>query len=146
ISLEKSITINRPVAEVYRFWRDFGNFPQIMRYVQRVDVINPRLSHWTINAPAQTTVEWDAEIVDERESELITWRTLDGSEVANAGNVIFKETPDGKGTELTVSMQYEPPGGRLGEYAAWLLGTDPEDALEEDLQRFKDLMESANYE
>ncbi len=145
IKVEKSVSVNRPIGEVYSFWRDFENLPKIMSHIKKVEVTNSRLSHWTIHAPARTTVEWDAEIVEERENELITWRSLEGSEVANAGNVRFVEAANGTGTEVHLSMQYDPPGGWLGKFATWLFGEVPEEAIEKDLQQFKQLMESVNY-
>lgn len=145
IKVEKSIIVNRPVAEVYWFWHNFENLPLFMRHVKKVQILSPGKTHWTIHAPAKTTVEWDAEIIDEQENKFISWRSLGGSEVANTGTVHFTSTNDGKGTEVHLSLRYEPPGGVLGKYVAIFFGEDPEDAIATDLQQFKTIMESTNY-
>lgn len=144
IKVEKSIVVNRPVTEVYQFWHNFENLPLFMRHVKKVKVLSPGKTHWTIHAPAKTTIEWDAEIIEEQENQFISWHSLAGSEVANAGTVHFAATPDGKGTEVHLSLHYDPPGGVLGKYVAIFFGEDPEDAIAADLQQFKTLMESAD--
>jgi uncharacterized membrane protein len=144
VKVQRSVRIDRPAEDLFRFWRNFENLPKIMSHVKSVQVINERLSHWVVNAlPAGArTVEWDAEVVNEIENELIGWRSLQGADVDNAGSVRFERAPDGRGTEVTVTLQYDPPGGMLGAQVAKLLGEDPERKIEEDLQRFKQTMES----
>lgn len=146
IKVEKSIIVNRPLPEVYNFWRDFENLPRFMSHIKSVVVTDPKHSHWTMHTPGRTTIEWDAEILEENENQYISWRSLEGSEVMNAGSVRFTEAPNGQGTEVHLSMQYDPPGGWLGRFAAWLFGEDPDHAIEADLQEFKVLMESINYQ
>ena len=144
VKVQRSIKIDRPAEDLFRFWRNFENLPRIMTHVQSVQVINDRLSHWVVSAlPAGAqTVEWDAEIVNEIDNELIGWRSLQGSDVDNAGSVHFQRAADGRGTDVTVTLQYDPPGGALGAQVARWLGEDPERKIEEDLQRFKRAMES----
>lgn len=138
--IEHGIRVNRPVKEVYRIWRNFENLPRFMRHLKSVRCEDHRLSHWVAKAPAGTTVEWDAEVVGDRENELITWRSV-GGDVDNAGSVTFHRTPDGKGTDLHVQLCYTPPVGRLGAIVARLFGENPKRQITEDLQRFKQFME-----
>lgn len=139
--VEKSVTINRPAAVLYDFWRNFENLPRIMNHLESVQVTGGDRSHWVAKAPAGTTVEWDAEIYNEKQGELIAWRTLEGAQVASAGSVRFEEGPAGT-TTVTVSLKYDPPGGKLGSAVARLFGENPEQQIEDDLGRFKELMES----
>jgi uncharacterized membrane protein len=114
-----------------------------MRHLESVEVINDRLSHWVVRTlPAAPTVEWDAEIVNEVENMLIGWRSLAGSDVDTAGSVRFRPIRDGRATELSVALQYDLPGGQIGAAIAKLLGKDPQRMIEEDLQWFKEAMES----
>lgn len=136
----KSITINRPRAELYSFWRNFENLPQFMNHLESVKVIDDKRSHWVAKAPAGTTVEWDAEIVRERENRLIAWRSLEGADVENAGTVRFERKPHNQ-TDIIVAIEYIPPGGVLGTMVAKLFGEEPEQQLEDDLNRFKDVVE-----
>jgi uncharacterized membrane protein len=146
LKVQKRITIDRPPGELYRYWRNFANLPHVMRHLDSVEPINDRLSHWIVNPlgkiPGVPKVEWDAEIVNEVENELIGWRSLSGSDVDTAGSVRFRPVMDGRGTELIVRLQYDVPGGPVGATVAKWLGQDPERLIEEDLRQFKQAMES----
>lgn len=141
IKVERTITVSRPRAEVYRFWRQLENLPRFMDHLESVTVIDENRSHWVAKAPAGTRVEWDASIHNEIENELIAWRSLPGSDVDNAGSVHF--TPAGNTTEVRVVLSYDPPAGKLGSAVAKLLGEEPGQQVEEDLRRFKQVMEAA---
>jgi uncharacterized membrane protein len=147
IKLQRTIRIERPPEELYRFWRNFENLPRVLSHIESVEVINDRLSHWVVKTIplGGAKVEWDAEVINEIDNELIGWRSLRGADVENAGSVRLERTPDGRATELTVTMQYAPPGGRLGAWAAKLFGEDPERKIDEDLRRFKESMESQAF-
>jgi uncharacterized membrane protein len=140
IRIEKSVIINRDRADLYHFWRNFRNLPQIMNHLQEVRVLSPERSHWVAKAPVGTKVEWDAEVTSDLENELIGWRSLEGATVANAGSVRFLHFADHV-TEVRVSLEYAPPGGRLGAFIATLFGENPEQQIAEDLVRFKHMME-----
>ena len=139
--VEHSVTINRPAADLYRFWRNFENLPRFMNHLESVTVTGPDRSHWVAKAPAGTSVEWDAEVYNEKEGELIAWRTLEGSQVASAGSVRFEEAGDGA-TNVRVSLKYDPPGGKLGSMVASLFGENPQQQIEDDLARLKQMVES----
>jgi uncharacterized membrane protein len=127
LKIQKRITIDRPAAELYRFWRNFANLPRIMRHLESVEVINDRLSHWAVKPlPGIPTIEWDAEVVNEVENQRIGWRSLAGADVETAGSVQFRPDSSGAGTQLTVILQYDLPGGQIGRAIARLLGQDPE--------------------
>lgn len=138
--VEKTIRINKTPAELYGYWRDFENLPRFMDHLQSVTESGPGRSRWVAKAPAGTTVEWEAEVINDHPNELIAWRSLDGADVANAGSVHF--TAEGSGTQVRVVLKYNPPAGRLGAMVAKLFGEDPERQIEEDLRKFKQLMET----
>jgi uncharacterized membrane protein len=142
IKIEKSVTVARPVDEVYRFWRNLENLPRFMDHLESVTVVDENRSHWVAKAPAGTKVEWDATIHNEIENELISWRSLPGSDVNNAGSVHFTPVGNGDRTEVTVVLSYQPPAGKLGAAVAKLLGEEPSKQVEDDLRRFKQVIES----
>ena len=145
IKVEKRVVVNRPVEEVYRFWRNFENLPRFMDHLESVTVLDETRSHWIAKAPAGTRVEWDASIHNEIENELIAWRSLEGADVNHAGSVHF--TPAGSGgTEVRVVLSYEPPAGKVGAALAKLLGEEPSQQVEDDLRRFKQVMEAAEVQ
>ena len=140
IKVEKIVTIKRSPEELYKFWRNFENLPRFMNHLEAVHVTGQGRSRWVAKGPAGKSVEWDAEIYNEKEGELIAWRTLEGSEVASAGSVRFE--PAAGGTLVRVTLKYDPPGGRIGALVARIFGENPEQQIEEDLGRFKQLMET----
>jgi uncharacterized membrane protein len=142
LKVEKSVTVNKSPEELYRFWRNFENLPRFMDHLESVHVEGIGRSHWVAKAPAGTTVEWDAEIYNEKENELIAWRSLEGADVDNAGSVRFEAGPEGRGTTVRVSLKYDPPGGIIGATFAKLFGEEPSQQIEEDLRRFKQVMEA----
>ena len=139
--VEQSVTINRPVLEVYRFWRNFENLPRFMDHLEAVTVIDETRSHWVAKGPAGTRAEWDAVIHNEIDDELIAWRSLPGSEINNAGSVRFTPSADGAGTEVRVVLSYEPPAGKVGVAFAKLLGEEPSKQVADDLRRLKQVMD-----
>jgi uncharacterized membrane protein len=142
--IRRTVEINRPPHELYRFWRSLDNLPRIMSHLQSVQVITDRFSHWVVKTiTGLPTIEWDAEIINDVQNERIGWRSLNDADVDHAGSVEFEPIGgDGGKTRLTVTMQYAPIGGRLGTAVAKLFGEDPELKIAEDLQRFKESMEA----
>ena len=138
--VEHSVRINRAPAELYGFWRNFENLPRFMNHLESVKRFGGNRSHWVAKAPGGTTVEWDAEVYNEKEGEMIAWRTLEGSQVASAGSVHFEPAGD-DATNVRVNLKYDPPGGKLGSLVARLFGENPQRQIEEDLARFKEIME-----
>lgn len=141
VHLKESITIHRPVAEVYRFWRDFRNLPKFMKHVDEVTFIDDKRSHWVVNH-AGMTLQWDAAIVNDVENRTIGWRSLENADVVSAGSVNFRPAPGGRGTELRVHLQYSPPGGKVAATLAQWLGADPASRVREDLRRLKQWLEA----
>ncbi len=142
IRVAQAVTINRSPEELYRFWRDFQNLPRFMNHLESVQATGDQRSHWVAKAPAGTTVEWDAEITEDKPNEVIAWRSLEGADVDNVGSVRFERAPGGRGTVVKVEMRYNPPAGRLGAGVARLFGEDPEWQVKDDLRRFKQVMET----
>ena len=142
IKVEKTVVVDRSSEELFRFWRNLENLPRFMNHLESVTQVDDRRSHWVAKAPAGTTVEWDAEIYNEKKNKLIAWRSLENSDINHAGSVRFEEGPGGHGTEVKVVINYQAPAGRLGTAIAKLFGEEPERQLEDDLPRFKQLMEA----
>jgi len=140
--VREAIVLARPIEDVYRFWRSFENFPQFMNHLERVVDLGNRHSHWVAKGPAGSSVEWDAEIINEVPNKVIGWKSLPNSDLVTAGSVNFDAMRGGQSTQVTVHLQYAPPGGRLGKLVAQLFGDEPSQAIREDLHRLKRLLES----
>jgi uncharacterized membrane protein len=140
IRVEKTTTVGTTPQQLYAFWHNFENLPRFMRHLKSVEVRDSKRSHWVVNGPAGIDAEWDAEIINDIPNELIGWRSVDGANVNNAGSVHF--TPAPHGTEVKVLLRYDPPGGAIGAAFAKLFGEDPDRQVQEDLRRFKMLIET----
>jgi uncharacterized membrane protein len=139
------VTVNKPRDELFRIWRNFENLPRFMNHLQRVDVdesTGGTRSHWVAKAPLDHEIEWDSEVIEERENEHIAWKSLPGSIVESVGAVEFSDAPGGRGTIVKVTMEYRPPAGSIGAAIAKLLGEEPALQIKEDLRHFKQIMET----
>lgn len=137
----RAVTINRPVAELYAFFRDFSNLAQFMENIVRIEVRDPKHSHWVVKAPGGKTVEWDAAVTEERGNESITWQSEEGADVPNSGRVAFRNAGP-RGTIVTATIAYDPPAGTIGKLIAKLFQREPAIQARRDLRRFKQLMET----
>jgi uncharacterized membrane protein len=140
--VEESVFIRRPVEQLYRFWRNLENLPHFMSHLESVERITDTLSRWRAKGPGGTTVEWNAEIINEVPNKVIGWRSIEGSDVVSAGSVNFEDRGPALGTEVRVRLQYSPPGGKVGAAVARLFGRDAATEIREDLQRFKQQVEA----
>ena len=140
--VREAVRLEKPLAEVYRFWRDLQNLPRFMTHLERVTDLGNGRSHWEARGPAHVKIEWDAEIINEVEGKVIGWRSLPGSDVVTAGSVNFSSARGGRSTQLSVHLQYDPPAGRAGTLLATVLGRNPESMIREDLRHLKQLLEA----
>jgi uncharacterized membrane protein len=145
VRIEKVVTINRTADELYAAWRDVESLPRIMSHLESVTRTDDGLTHWVANAPLGRTVEWDAEIINDEAGRVISWRSVEGSQIENVGAVHFHEAPGGRGTELRVRIEYNPPAGAVGATVAKLLGEEPGQQVADDLRRFKAIMETGEF-
>lgn len=142
IHVESSLTINRPVQGVYRFWKNLENLPKFMQHLRSVSATGQNSSHWHAWAPLGMTIAWDAEITDERENHFLVWRSASGSLVEHRGSIEFRQAPADRGTEIVVALNLWIPAGRIGAAFANLFGENPEQQIKGDLRRMKQLLET----
>lgn len=142
IKIKKAVTVNAPSERLFSYWRNLENLPRLFENVLSVKVLDPTRSHWTLRVPSGVTLEWDAEIIVDRENEMIGWRSLDGADLDNAGSVRFERATGGRGTVVRVALQYNPPAGKIGAALSTLLGEKPASQVQEALRKFKQLMET----
>ena len=143
VQVRESVTVDKPASELYRYWRNLENVGRTMTHLETVRELNDKRSQWVAKGPLGSSVTWDALITDDREDELIAWRSVDDSDIPNEGAVRFSPTGrDQQQTEVLVSLTYHPPGGALGAAVAKLFGGEPAQQISDDLGRFKREMES----
>ncbi|HEU5147952.1 MAG TPA: SRPBCC family protein [Chryseosolibacter sp.] len=140
VEVKTTVSLNRPRSEVYSFWRNLENLPRFMRHLDKVEEIDQTRSRWTAKGPAGVgKVSWEAEILEDHQNEFISWQSLPGSTVDNAGQVRFVETPTG--TDIRVQMTYRMPAGDLGGVAGKLFGPMAEKMMRDDIRDLKNVME-----
>jgi uncharacterized membrane protein len=141
LTLTRAVTVSRSPDQLYAFWRNFQNLPSFMNMLQEVQIHDDRRSRWTARDPGGKSVEWEAEITDERPGESIGWRTLEGAPLPHRAEVRFRKAPGGRGTEVIWTLKLEPPRGLFRGTVARLLKVVPATQIENDLRRFKQVME-----
>ena len=144
IKVQRSLTINRPRDQLFRIWRNTENLPRFMKHLKsvKVDATDNARSHWVVTGPLGRDIEWDSEIIEERENEYIAWSSLPGCIVESRGSVQFMDAPGDRGTILYILMEYQPPAGSLGAAFAKLFGEEPSQQIRDDLRHFKQIMET----
>jgi uncharacterized membrane protein len=138
----RTVTINRSRHELYAFWRDVENLPQVMENIESVVATDERRSHWVVRAPAGKTVEWDSVIVEDIPDELISWKSEAGADIKHSGQIEFRPAPGNRGTLVTATIVYDPPAGAIGKLVARLFQREPKVQSRRDLRRFKQFMET----
>jgi uncharacterized membrane protein len=139
IDLQKTIHVHAPVEEVYGFWQKLENLPRIMSHVYSIETIGDDRHRWTVAGPLGLPIRWHSTTTMNIPNKVIAWRSEPGSVVRSAGVVRFDA--ENSGTRVHVRMFYNPPGGAIGHALAILLGADPKHAMDDDLARFKSLVE-----
>jgi uncharacterized membrane protein len=143
VKICRSVTIRKPAHELYTFWRNIENLARVIKHPVNITARSPIESHWSVSAPpGDRRAEWDALIINDEPDQLIAWRSSEASAIANAGTVRFEPAPGDEGTEVTVTMEYNPPGGKAGALFAKLSGEEAGQQVGETLRRFKALMEA----
>jgi uncharacterized membrane protein len=142
LHVRKSVTVSRPVEEVYAFWRNFENLPRFMKHLDSVRSSDARRSWWTAGSSEGVSVAWEVEIVEDRPNELISWRTIGVSDLTGQGVVEFRPAPGGRGTEVRANISYEPPGGAFGAKIARIFRDVPGVTIENQLNVFKQILET----
>ena len=136
-----AVTIDRPRHELFAYYRDFANLARFMENVQSIDVIDDKRSHWKVHGPTGS-YEWNAVVTQEVDGELIAWKTEPGADVESSGSVRFADANPGRGTVVTATIGYTPPGGIVGKLVAKVTQKEPSIQARRDLRRFKQLMET----
>ncbi|HNP72036.1 MAG TPA: SRPBCC family protein [Kouleothrix sp.] len=135
----KQIIVNASVTEAYNAWANFENFPYFMRYIKSVRKTGDRTSHWVMDGPLGKEIEWDAQTTTMEPNDRLAWNSRDNGDITTSGQVVFKSLANDQ-THITVTLQYVPPAGKLGEVVARIF-SNPEAQLEEDLANFKEYIE-----
>lgn len=144
VDLQKTISIDAPVDQVWEFWNSYENFPRFMHHVREVRSTGVHgQSHWRIEGPGGVPIEYDAVVTEQIPNKVLAWKTVEGSPVEHAGYVHFEPTVDGR-TRLHIRMSYNPPGGAIGHGIAWLFGADAKSRMDADLVRMKTLIETGH--
>lgn len=142
VHLSSSVVVDRPASDVYEFWRDFSNLPRIMNFLEQVTPREGNISHWVARLPAGPSLEWDSEVIEDIPDRRLSWRSLEGSEINTWGSVVFEPKADGTGTEVSVTLNFNPPGNSAGNTAAHFLKGLESSVLSKNMRNLKAHMEA----
>jgi uncharacterized membrane protein len=138
-TIEASVIIQRPVEEVFAFYRDFRNLPRFLGDVMAVEQIDPVTSRWTIQGPFGIRAHWTTTVTEERPNELIRFETAGPR---SYWEIHFAPGPQAGSTEVREVMK--APLGRLGRAALALIGKFPAEEVSANLHRLKQVMETGH--
>lgn len=142
VNIRTSMTVNRPRHQVYAHWRRLENLPRFMKHLKRVNMLDERHSEWTAAVAGDIgTLSWRSEIVKDDPGDTLSWRSLPHSTIQHAGKVTFRDA-DNAGTKVNVVFSYHAPMGVMGEKAGRLLNPVFENMVRNDIERFKQYIES----
>ena len=143
ISVQSSLIINRPRMAVYNFWRNMNNLPLFMTHLERVNMLDNEHAHWEMKIPTGfTTLNWNSKITMDTPGELISWTSMDDSNIESIGMVMFSDKNDGHGTIVDISISYQAPSGNKLPGLAHVLNPAFKSVLENDINSFKEYMET----
>ena len=140
--VERSVTVGKDADDLYGFWRDPEQLSRILGGFAEVTSAGERRQRWTVPTPLGRSLEWETELLEDRSGEVLRWRSTGGATVPNEWSVRFRPAPADRGTEVTLGLRFDPPGGRIGRSAMELLGVVPETLARKTLYRFKSLAET----
>ena len=139
-TIEASVTIHRPVEEVFRFYRNFQNLPRFLGDVWDIEQIGPATSRWAIQGPLGIRTNWTMKVTEERTNELIRYETATSPLLRTSWEIHFASGSKAGETEVREVMKI--PLGRLGRAALALLGKFPAEEVAANLHRLKQVMET----
>lgn len=142
VHLQGSVNIDRSAESLYRFWRSFVELPRVMTFLDRVEERERGLTHWVVNSPLGATIEWDSEVTEDIPNQRISWRSLEGSDIHSWGDVEFRDRYQGRSTDVTLNLHFEPPGKAAGAAVERFLGGLEKAVLNQNLRNLKAYMET----
>ncbi|MEP7258893.1 MAG: YgaP-like transmembrane domain [Flavitalea sp.] len=143
VNIRTHLTVNKPKDEVYAVWRKLENLPLFMSHLSSVKETGGSRSHWEAKFPDNNpiAIKWEAEIVKDEPGVILSWHSLPGTTIENAGKVEFREALGGRGTDLRIIISYRPPAGNIGHGISWLFNPLFSKMVEKDLLNFKQFVE-----
>lgn len=142
VEVERSITIGKPPDELYQFWREPKHLTRIMGHFAEVTSASADRQRWIVHGPLDRSASWETQVVEDRPGEFLRWESLKGAALSSESSVSFRPAPGDRGTEVTLHVRFDPPGGALGNAAITQLDIVPSTLVNEALRRFKSLAET----
>jgi len=140
--VQRSITVGRPAEELHEYWRDAEQLNQLLGEFATIEERSEGRLHWTVNGPLDRTMEWETEFVEDREGEVLRWETVEGTRLPSEWTVRYQDAPGEQGTEVSLRVRFDPPGGAVGSALIERLGIAPKTIVAETLRRFRSLAET----
>lgn len=132
VDLRMTVVVERPIAEVFQFCRDFENFPSVLDVLERVEDYQDGRSRWTVRGPGGTRVEWDARVTKYVPNSVIAWESVPGSPVHASGLIRFFPLSD-RDTRVDLALAYRPMATALRDAVRSLAAPSSAKRLRESL-------------
>ncbi|RKF25311.1 cyclase [Micromonospora globbae] len=137
-AVEARVTVERPVADVFGFYRDLENLPRFLGDVTEVRRTGPATYRWTVVGPLGVRVRSTIRLTEARADELIRYETTGPPGLRARWTVHF--TPGPGRTE--VHQVLATPLGAVGHALLRLVGKPPGAEVAANLRRLKQVLET----
>jgi uncharacterized membrane protein len=144
VKIEHTVTVKRSAEDLYSFWRDPANVPRIVDFIESVETLGDKTARWRARGPGGVAIEWDSQIINDIPNELLAWKSVGDADIPNAGSIHFHPAPDGRGSEVRLIVEYEPPAGHIGAWLAKLMKENPDEQVQRALRRLRQLAETGD--
>ncbi|MHB1022695.1 MAG: SRPBCC family protein [Acidobacteriaceae bacterium] len=142
VLIQKTMRINATADELYEFWKNPENYPEVFPHVRKIVRESDQIYRWQISGPAGVPLTWTGTITRQIPNKLVEWHSLPGAAIDNHGSIHLNTEKDGR-TQVHVRMSYTPPAGLLGHAFASLFGVDPKSLLDQDFVPLKAVFEQS---
>lgn len=138
-SVEDSVVIDKPVAQVFAFYNKLTNLSKFLGDVMDVERLSDNTTRWTIQGPLGVKIHWTAVVTDVAENHHIFYETSSDA-LKTEWKIFFTEgaTPD----QTVVKEIMLAPGGKVTAAALTAVGKDPVKEVHYNLDRLKQYVEA----
>jgi uncharacterized membrane protein len=134
LQIQRWTDVAVPLEDAYEAWTNFEEYPKFMHRVLSVKQDDDSKVTWEEKIWFSKR-QWEAEIIEQRDNELLSWKTTSGA--SHAGVVSFHKLED-RLTRVMVTMDFRPTG-MFEKMASGLRFVKR--AVQADLARFKSYVE-----
>lgn len=142
VKVIRAVTIRQSANDLYAFCKNEESLAQVLNQSVAISREDAETAVWSIMLPDNQRAECRVQIINDHPGELLAWSSIEGSEISCAGTLRFEKAMGSESSEIIVTLEYDPPKGKLGALFEKISGQDVGRQLSNALNRLKDAIES----